>query len=405
MRPYIRVQHIDHAEGQIVGTFNPLEPRFAYRANDVGDLTYKLALSNQQVTRDAFAPKRTDFRLQVSYDGAFWTNIMGGFHWPVGINNEEGTVSVQGMDWMAWLEQPMWFDAYLIDAMDLIAGKTKIQGILDDAESWGRAWTSEPGTDTEAIKYNADQRTVVTDLIDSIADGNDGTININTTFSGDGTGWDLKDFSYVVMFQDDTTILDHIRAISDMDDPYGFDFFMNWDKTLVCYNPARTAPISSIVPIYEITRSSPGLVALQWQNSGPMATHTVGVGPGSPGIWAQKTFAPSVDAYRRWLRLVKLGGSYRRPEQIKAAVNGIPDRFPQKDLKLTLKPDLLEPLDPTAFFHPMIGEALYVDIDFPRYHRINANFWITAQEFHTDDEGNWLCDVSLQQIYDPSGIG
>jgi hypothetical protein len=93
------------------------------------------------------------------------------------------------------------------------------------------------------------------------------------------------------------------------------------------------------------------------------------------------------------------------PEQIDAAVKQIPDRFPQKELKITIKPDEFDPTNPTYFFSPLIGEALYVDVDFPPYHRINANFWITAQEFHTDDAGNWLCDVSLQQIYDPSGIG
>lgn len=404
MRPYVRVQHIDREQGGVVGTFDPLKPRFAFRANDPGDITYELALSNPQVTRDAFAPKRTDFRLQVSPNQANWRNIMAGFHWPVALNNEEGTVKVSGEDWLAYLEQPMWFDAYLIDAMDLVAGKTKIKHIIEDAHSWARVWIEASGTDTDLVTYGAVQQTVVRDLVEEAAHGNDGTIQINVSFAGDGSGW-AEGMNYLVMFQDETTILDHIRAISDMDAPFGFDFFMNWDKTLVFYNPTRTAPIASINPIYSITRNTPALVSAQWQNNGPMATHTVALGPGNPAVWAQKTYSPSVDIYRRWLRLVKLGGNYRMPEQVEAAVNGIPDRFPQKELKLTLKPDELEPTDPTAFFSPMIGEALYVDIDFPPYHRINANFWILEQEFYTDDPGNWLCDVSLQQIYDPTGVG
>lgn len=404
MRPYVRVQHIDRELGGVAGTFNPLKPRFAFRANNPGDITYELALSNPQVTRDAFAPKRTDFRLQVSNSGANWQNVMGGFHWPVGLNNEEGTVKISGQDWMAYLEQPMWFDMYEFDAQDLVAGKTRMKIVLEDPHSVMRAWTQAAGTDTDYLTYGAVQQTVVTELVESIAHGDDGTLEIGVSFAGSGEGW-AEPMNYVVMFQDDTTILDHIRAISDMDSPFGFDFFMNWDKTLVFYNPARTAAISSINSIYSITRSSPALVKVQWQNNGPAATHTVAIAPGNPGIWAQKTYSPSVDLYRRWLRLVRLGGSYRMPEEVVAAVNGIPDRFPQKELKLTLKPDLLEPSDPTAFFHPMIGEALYVDIDFPPYHRINANFWILEQEFYTDDPGNWLCDVSLQQIYDPTGIG
>ena len=409
MRPYIRVQHIDREVGGVVGTFNPLKPRFAYRVSDIGDITYELALSNPQVTRDAFAPKRTDFRLQVSSDGAHWQNIMGGFHWPVGFKNEEGTVKIQGMDWLAYLDQPLWFDAYLFDAMDLGAkitdSNTKLKEILNDPDSYAHVWVGTGGTDTSLIHYNATQQSVVEDLLEIAASGNDGTIDINAVFSGDGTGWS-EVMDYVIMFQDSTTVLDHIRAISDLDDPFGFDFFMNWDKSLICYNPARTASFAEIVPLYEITRVPEGpLVSLEWQNQGPVATHTVAVGPGSPGIWASKTFSRSIDVYRRWLRLTNLGGNYRMPDQVKYAVNAIPDRFPHKDLKLTVKPDAFEETDPTAFFHPLIGEALRVDVDFPPYHRINANFWIVGQEFYTDDPGNWLCDVSLEQIYDPTGIG
>lgn len=401
-RPYVRVQHLE--DGGVVGTFLPLQPRFAFRANDPGDITYELALSNPAVMRDAFAPKRTEWRLQVSHNNTAWRTIQAGFHWPVALNNEEGTVKIQGVDWMAYLEQPMWFDIYTVDAVDLIAGKTAIKTVIEDPASYARVWTQAAGTDTDLITYGAVQQTVVQELVDSIAHGNDGTINIDVTFAGDGSGW-AENMNYVIMFQDETTILDHIRAISDMDSPFGFDYFMTWDKTLVCYNPTRTAPIDAINTLYSITRATRGLVSVQWQNNGPMATHTVAVAPGSPGIWAQKTFAPSVDTYGRWLRLAKLGGSYRMPEEVLAAVNGIPDRFPQKELKITIKPDELIPTDPIAFFTNLVGEAIYVDIDFPPYHRINANFWIVGQEFSTDDVGNWLCDVSLQQIYDPSGVG
>ena len=405
MRPYVRVQHLEH-DGTVLGTFFPLQPRFAFRANDVGDISYSVALSNPQVTRDAFAPKRTDFRLQVSNDGGFWRTIMAGFHWPVGFENETGIVNIQGMDWLAYLEQPMWFDLYNIQARELLGGKTGLDVVIDDPSKVMIAWvgTDDGGDPQPGVNYNATQQTVVQDLLDAVADGNDGTININAVFAGDGTGWS-EVLNYVIMFQDETNVLDHIRAIANLDEPLGFDFFMNWDKSLVCYNPARTAPISSINTIYSITRKSPALVAVKWQNNGPLATHTVAVGEGSPGYWATKTFGPSVDTYRRWLRLVRPGGVYRMPKEIDSIVTAYPDRFPQKELQLTLKPDELEPTDATAFFSPMIGEALYVDIDFPPYHRINANFWIVGQEFHTDDAGNWLCDVSLEQIYDPSGVG
>jgi len=401
MRAYIRVQHVDPGEG-VVGTFNPLEPRFAYRINDIGDITYNVALSNPQVTRDAFAPKRTDFRLQVSNDGAYWRNIMGGFHWPVGFSNEEGTVKIQGMDWLAYLDQPYWFDAYLIDAQDLVGPKNRMKQILEDASSWAHVWIGAAGVDQPGVSYGATQQTIVQDMIDAVADGNDGTLNIGTNFVG--PNWS-EVLNYQIMFQDSTTILDHIRSISALDDPLGFDFFMNWDKTIVFYNTTRSGPIDSITTLYSITRKTPGLLNVEWQNNGPDATWSVMIGEGSPGWWAHKTFAPSVDTYRRWLKINKLGANYRMPKAINSAARGNLDRFPKKDLKISVYAEQFDPVDATALFAPLLGEALYVDLDFPPYHRINANFWIVGQEFHTDDEGNWICDFSLQQIYDPSGVG
>lgn len=401
MRAYVRVQHVDPGEG-VVGTFNPIQPRFAYRINDIGDIAYSVALSNPQVTRDAFAPKRTHFRLQVSSDGAFWRNIMGGFHWPVGFSNEEGTVKLQGMDWLAYLDQPYWFDAYLFNADDLIGPTKKIQALMNDPDSWAQTWIGQAGTDRPGVSYNATQQTIIQDMLDAVADGNDGTIKINTNFIG--SEWSQV-LDYQIMFQDDTTVLDHIRSLSSLDDPLGFDFFMNWDKTLVLYNATRSGPIDSITTLYDITRSTPGLVSVDWQNNGPEATWSVMLGPGSPAWWSIKTYAPSVDTYGRWLKLNRLGGNYRMPKQIASAARGNLDRFPHKDLKITVMAETFDPVDATSLFAPLLGEALYVDLDFPPYHRINANFWIIGQDFHTDDAGNWLCDFSLQQIYDPTGIG
>lgn len=413
-RPYVRVRHLAHGD-EVIGTYTPIKPRFAFRTNDPGDLTYGIALSNEQLTRDAFAPKRTDFHLQVSADGAAWQNIMGGFIMQTGISSETGVVNVQCSDWMEYLNQPYWFDSYNYNGTDLVAGtggRTQLLKILEDPDNFARAWIGTPGIDTDLITYNATQQIVIRELLDNLNLDEDG-MPIGSVFAGDGTGW-TEVMNYLIMLQDETSILEHIRAISNLSDPYGFDFFMNWDRTLVFYNPTRTAAIDDINTIYTITRTQGGLVKLEWQNNGPTATHTVGLGAGQPGLWAKKTFAPSREAYRRWLRLVNLGDAYsgayaknaaRMAETIESATDGIPDRFPQKDLKITLKPDEVDPTDPTAFFHPLVGEALYVDVDFPRYHRIFANFWITAQEFYTDDEGNWQCDVSLEQIYDPSGIG
>lgn len=386
-----RVQHRDHS-GALIAALNPVGSslRYGFKVNDMGDITCDFARSDPLLTRDMFAPKRTDWRLQISTDDApGWQNIGGGICGPWEIENDTGVVKFQGYDWCLWLEQPYYHPLYEVDGHFLAGGGGGLDDVLQDPTAVASIWTT-PDT----------QQDVIEDLLDNLDYGGSGvTITPNFAF---GAGWSQV-LIYNIPFQDETTILDHIKRIGSLDDPLGFDFYMDWNKTMRFFNPRLTDP-SSVTPVWSLIGPNAldegNIVRASMQNNGPQATYTVATGIGSPGYWEISTFAGSVSTYRKWVRLARVGESYLTPEQVVSKGNliGYLDRFPKKDCKVTIKPDMMSPTNSSEGFFNNIGRAVDVDYDFKPFHRIDGFWWITAQEFYQSSPGNWLCDLSLQKI-------
>lgn len=186
-------------DGQVLATFQPDSPNITYRLSDVGDHTIRIPLSDPELTYALFAPRRTDFRLKVSTDGgSTFQGIQGGICAPVSLKSREDFVTVRGFDWLAWLDQPYHFEGY----------------------------SKAPATwvDTDIIKYwvNESQQTIIDDLCDGMYDGTSETININPVFSG--AGWLSNIEVHYIQLGDTTTVLDLIRAVGSLAEPYGFDF-------------------------------------------------------------------------------------------------------------------------------------------------------------------------------------
>ncbi|MEK9809924.1 MAG: hypothetical protein VW362_05720, partial [Candidatus Nanopelagicales bacterium] len=115
-------------------------------------------------------------------------------------------------------------------------------------------------------------------------------------------------------------------------------------------------------------------------------------------------YAPSTATYRDWTivrQLNRATSDLTDDDGIEdmAEGGGYQDRHPQKELRLTIKPDLVDPSDELAMFSNQCGQALNVDYTYPGYHRIDADFYITSQTFYSDDAGNFLCDLTLDQVY------
>lgn len=396
MAVLFRVQHLNHSGG-VVSTHTPVggSLHWAFKANDMGDISYTLPLSDTAIGRDSFAPYFTDWRLQQKVDTNAWESIAAGIHVPVNMVSDEDTVHVAGKDWAHWLEQPPWFP----DFSDLnFSPKVFKSAFKDYNEPLSR---TEPSgfVNTPIAKAwypPAIQQDVIQWLVENLRRGTD-YVNITTAFNG--TGWSEVTDLKIIIFQDETKILDHINEIASMDAPYGFDWTMNWNKQMEFFGP-RKQVATSPTPIWTINETmilNP-VDMLDWTNNGPIGTVIMGLGPASPGIWRIKKDQQSIDRYRLWNVLERVGGPFlfKTKGQIRYLTDGLQYMAPQKDLKVTIRP---EDIDPFTGFKNQIGEVVHISWDFPPYHQIDAYYWIVGQDFSSDAPGNFKCDLSLQQIY------
>ena len=384
-----QVIHRDHSGG-LLQVFKPVGDSLTYnfKASDVGGIGYQIAQSDL-LFPDTFAPYRTDYELQFRYAGGSWTPVQAGIHVPVEMAANSGVVQVGGKDWLHYLEQPWFFDPYNVDADDLTTG---LAAVLLDQFDLTTAFCQFYPIDSQV-------QTVLTDMVVS---GPPASIGYTTSFVG--SGWGALPINFPpIMFQDQTNIIDHIRSLSSMFDPYGFDFYVDWDKKIYFYKPRR----NPTTPIYTLVDNTTIVDIPSWRNNGPLATHVVGLGPGSPAWWAHKKDQDNINVFRHWLRLEQLGDAIRRKNaarllrEVKSSTDDLQFLFPHKDLQLTIKPELLNIINPLDMYKNHIGDVIDVDYSgFLPYHRIDAKFWIIGQDFHNDSSGNWLCDLTLQQVYE-----
>jgi len=400
-----RIVHVDH-DNVTIATHYPTGDslRWGYRATDVGDVAYDLALSDPSLVAagaDSFAPYKTDWRLGMNVDGLGWNTIHAGIHTHINIKSRSGEVAVQGKDWAHWLEQPVWFTFYAtqwnLGQLDTIV-RTWSTGVKDaDFNAQGfyenfavKAWVGDLG---------ATQRSVITDLVNGSHVGTD-FVNLAANFNSTPK-WDSL-LHYEIFVQDETNILDHIKTIASLSDPYGYDFYTDWDKTMYFFGPRKT--VGTTTPAWTLTDENvvkESVPDFDWTNDGPLGTYMVGLGPGSPALWHLKYHQPTIDLYRQWLRVVRVGDIYAsKIDGVRQGTMGLQFGYPHKDLKLTVKPEKLKPLDKSDGFKNHCGDVVHFVWPIPPYHTIDAYFWITQQDFRGDGAGNWYCDLGLEQIYE-----
>lgn len=395
-----RIQHLDHGGG-VISTHTPVGGTldYTFKANEVGSISYQLPLSDTSIDWDSFAPYKTDFRLQAQFNtGGSWNGIMGGIHVPINLKNDEDAVNVAGKDWAHWLEQPVWFDFYNYNWDSISNG---IQDVLDSPHTFvdtGGGVVSQPAV--LAFLSNCTQKRAVINLIDNTKRGTQ-FVNINTVFNGNAASETLYVDPYVISFEDTTTVLQHINNIAALSDPYGFDWTMNVDKRMEFFGPRKVVESSPspIWTIHDLALVEQPAMELDWTNNGPVGTHIVGLSIGSPALWYHKRDQDAVDKYREWLKLENVGDRYFKGWSIKHAVDGLQYIHPQKDIKITILPEIVNPISPGDGFVNHVGDCIRVIWAFPNYHEVNAYYWITEQHFTADPAGNWKCDLGLQQIY------
>lgn len=386
-------------QGDDVATYKVLTPSFSYKLKDAGDCSWRVALSqldieDNPITEDQFAPKRSDYMLRASTDGgASFTNLQGGRVLNVELENDIGVIGCSGQDWLEYLDQPYPFDYSLTPAT-----------IGDNVDDVFRAFVTGAGTDTNNVKYNATQQKIINNILTAGSLLSD--ISYSAVFTG--PGW-TEVLQYMIEYLDSTSMLSHIKAIGNLSDPFGFDFWCRWNKEIRFYSPRFVVDPNSVSTLVDLSFGDECVVGVKWRNAGPRATRTVG--QNGVGIWDESFYAPSISEFRDYLEIVELGEHFnygKTQAEIQTAVNvathaiGQKDRNPQKDLTLRVLPHLLIPGDEIAGYEQMIGKAIsYNSLDeFAPYHQINADYWIVSQDYSTDDEsGLYVLELGLQQIY------
>ena len=396
-----RVQHLAHT-GSVISTHYPVggSLSWGFVANQVGDISYQLALDDVTIGRDAFAPYKTDYRLQMKTVSGSWQSTMGGIHVPVNLKNDEDAVNVAGKDWAHWLEQPIFFDYYNYNWNQAGSGYATRKR---DVNKVSHATPNSVIVDNIALLafgINVPQYAIIDKLLEKSRHGAN-YVNISQAYEGTAGSGALTLQAYVIQFQDETTILQHINNIAALDDPYGFDWTMSHDKRMSFFGPRKTVAAAPS-PIWTLTQNmlvEQPMLDIDWTNNGPIGTHIVGLSIGSPALWYFKRDQDSVDLYREWLKLERIGDHYIKGTDMRYALNGLQDIYPHKDVKITILPEIVNPTDELDGFRNHVGDVIRVTWDFPPYHKVDAYYWITEQRFSSDTSNNWKCELGLQQIY------
>lgn len=393
--PTFTIEHLDH-DGALIETLDPVggSLRWRYQLAQHGGpgwIQADFPLSHPLLTADLFAARRTDWQLVALDQFGSPETLMAGITGPTNLGSSEstGTIDVvrfSGADWLAWLLQPPGFFDYSLTMAQHLA----------DGENFWRSWLSLAGTNTANTIYSANQETVIQDLIESLERGPD-WVDLDPVF--DGAGW-AEDVDTYVPFGDTRNVLEIILDYARLGDPYGFDIWVEPDKTVRLMSPRNVTP-ESVSPYLSFTDENSIVPPHSWTNNGPIATDTIVMGTGENNTrdFDFKFFQGSRDTYRQWavLRDIHVPGNTFADSA--ADAQGYHDREPQKDLRLVCKPDKVDPVDSTAGFRNLVGLAVEVTYNMTPYHLIDANFWVTGQELWSDRAGNWLCEFTLEQIY------
>lgn len=396
-------------DGEPVWDIQPERLTYGFQLGSQGPsgMSHFTPLSLPSLTRDIVAPKRNDYMLQWSNtDGVTRFDLQGGFLWDAGLSDDDFGVDFIGVDWSAWLDQPIPQDRELIRA-----------DFRDDSDVLLEMYYGLPDSPYDWFDGGSgvNQRIIITDLLSVIGgQGPNPTpnyvgpnpVNLQPIFGGshwvnvpkllDGAPTE-KPFSIGPF--DYSPVRQHINAISNLNDPWVPNFRTNPDKILDFFFLKNKDPAGDVVPVFGVSDAEV-IVHLDWAEHGPAGTYVTGWGgKGSLPKWFTTTHAASDAKFRRWRSNHTLGPHYVTQEQVNEGTKAFADKFPQKDATLVYKPELLDPNDELIGFMNLCGMVIDIDYDFSPFHRIDAIFYIISQQFSSDGAGNWLCEAGLQQIY------
>lgn len=375
------IKHLDHA-ANVISSHRPLDLGFSLVNCDEGEITYELALSDPGVVNDNFGPYRTDYVLVRGTSNT----ITSGMHTSVNLNKDRDSIFVGGNDWLHYFKRRIYpFDpaAYRGDGVD---------GVDNPGywKTWPKKWVDE------------DLRDITQQIIRAMIEADGTPANPlwvpDFIMSNNQAGITHR---YKIFPADQTSIFDHIKTLSEIDE--GFEFAVSpINLEFFMYYPDRDSG-NSVYHIRSTGSETTGqIIEFDWTNNGPRGTWTLGLGSTSKArnAGATKTDIDNKNVFRR-LDIVEEFGEVSNQTMLnkKTDFQGSTNLGPEKTLTLVcLNPEFMTPNFYTGGRpRSLIGNRVRVTHNFG-YRMVDAYFRIQALRWTIDREGNELVQFDLEMI-------
>lgn len=386
------IDHLDH-DFNVFQTIRPEGLHFTLRESDTSTIDYEISKWATDVYGDRtwykngdgssfIAPWRTGFSLRYGT-----TKVMEGFHNDPGLQHEWGSevLSVAGVDYTGYLARRH----FPFDPRD---------GHLHDFDP--------DIPQVGGLQYqiaNGDVSTILDDIL-SVVFGMAGSPGLTWTFAPTGI---LQNFE--MDLGDETDMLAFIQQF--VNGEPGIEFDVTPDREIEIATPKFYGRPEDVVldpDLYVSHRFDDtvdggldGLLSLQFGNTGPKWTHFLGSGAGTSEREATAIqYVPALDVFWRLDGTMDFGNVKNQGQvtrmsqgQLSLGLN------PVHQIPIRVIPRLIENF--WELFKP--GQAIYLKLDLG-FHGIDSPHEIIEMDVTVPDTGDEECDVSLNQIYDTTGL-
>lgn len=392
------VQHRDHS-GNVLGEFKTANDIDIERnRNTPSSCTYQLARSDTKLTRDCFAPYRTDCFLYRGND-----LIISGPHTSRKWSSEsEGVIEVAMQDWMHLLEKLYMPIEVTADNMNIALRKLAWR-------QWPDATTPVAEEDRNGIALNVIVREMLAyrNAVDAL--------QWNVEVMPSGGDIPTKAFAQMAGL-DGKTMYDQIRALSAMH--LGFDFDCKYAGTnrvdvRLWHNNDSSSFGGKPSNNQWVFNQGDQLVSFTWEDTGPKATRTYGTaqGHGPVGMLADvSTYLPSDETYRQlevqedvgeiadMYQYASSNDDYRAIKRLTGSL-GHRNRGPVHQLAISFFTSIF-PFNFWTRIEP--GDAVFINYDFG-FHRVNSQYIITGYTANINAQGDELITPDLEKVLDYTG--
>ena len=365
--------------GGVVGTWKPLDVEFQKTQNEAGSVTGAFARSDPTVTRNFFGPYRNDWFLyrdaRVIGSGPI---TQAGWQ-----DTNEGIITFAGKTWEHLLEKRIWY----FDPEEPVY-ETMISNFIY------RSGIEVPADKKPVLRK---LELIVEDLLENVMENGNSSDPIYTVVGNTGS----EQMTYEIFPFDTTSILQHIKTISEQDN--GFDFEVQYDSAFNLdfriFHPIK----ESEGIVYHLNRTN--IQSLEFTNDGPLGTRNYVIGDGVlAGNWGIiDEYIPSSERFRT-IESVTRFGRVRDRDALEKLADSEAGRTkePVLSVNLTVYPDTI----PNFWAKLDTGIKVTVDYNFG-FHDLNSDpddassftFWrVKGYNLKVNRQGDPVVSFNMHRV-------